>query len=157
MSDDGRVRARTSRLAPSFACGALIIALGASLAAQPSPQNYKGLEVSVTGVERAINVSLADCPAGANTVRGVIKPGDTNEFASIKVDFKVTPAFKPTVILKPVLYDEAGKPYNTAQAFGEIGVAPDFSCTFSFRVPKGTKLKRFAIDTLSIDLDALAK
>ena len=157
MSDGGRVRVRTSRLAPSLACGAVVLVIGASLAAQPAPQNYQGLEVSVTGVERATNVSLTDCPPGANSVRGVIKPGDTNEFASIKVDFKVTPAFKPTVIVKPVLYDEAGKPYNTAQAFSDVGAAPAFSCTFSFRVPKGTKLKRFAIDTLSIDLEGIAK
>jgi hypothetical protein len=145
------------RLAPTMSCAALIVAIGAGGAAQPSPQNYKGLEVTVSGVERATNVSLTDCPPGANSVRGVIKPGDTNEFASIKVDFKVTPAFKPTVIVKPVLYDEAGKPYNTAQAFSDVGAAPTFSCTFSFRVPKDTKLKRFAIDTLSIDLEALAK
>jgi hypothetical protein len=145
------------RLAPTMSCAALIVAISAGLAAQPTPQNYKGLEVSVAGVERATNVSLTDCPPGANSVRGVIKPGDTNEFASIKVDFKVTPAFKPIVIMKPVLYDEAGKPYNTAQAFSDVGAAPTFSCTFSFRVPKGTKLKRFAIDTLSIDLEAIAK
>ena len=120
--------------------------------AQSTPQTYKGLELSVTGVERAANVSLTDCPPGANSVRGVIKPGDTNEFASIKVDFKVTPAYKPVTIPKPVLYDEAGKAYNTAQAFAEIGATPNFSCTFSFRVPKGTKVKRFAIDTVSIDV-----
>ena len=129
---------------------ALILASTAH--AQSTPQTYKGLEVSVTGVERAANVSLTDCPPGANSVRGVIKPGDTNEFASIKVDFKVTPVYKPVTIPKPVLYDEAGKAYNTAQAFAEIGATPNFSCTFSFRVPKGTKAKRFAIDTVSIDV-----
>ena len=74
------------------------------------------------------------------------------EFASVKVDFKVLPAFKPGVIPKPVLYDEAGKAYNTAQTFGDIGATPAFTCTFSFRVPKGTKVTRFAIDTLSITL-----
>jgi hypothetical protein len=124
---------------------------GASL----TPQTYKGLEISVTGVERATNVSLTDCPPGANSVRGVIRPGDTNEFVSVKVDFKVTPAFKPTEIAKPVLYDEAGKAYNTAQSFAEIGSAPTFWCTFAFRVPKDTKVKRFAIDTLSIDLSSM--
>jgi hypothetical protein len=154
MHERSRVRAG---LAPTVTCAALVVGIAAAAAAQTGPQNYKGLEVAVTGVERATNVSLTDCPPGANSVRGVIKPGDTNEFASIKVDFKVTPAFKPVVIVKPVLYDEAGKPYNTAQAFSDIGAAPAFSCTFSFRVPKGTKLKRFAIDTLSIDLEGLAK
>ena len=86
-------------------------------------------------------------------MRGVIKPGDANEFASVKVDFKATPAFKPVAIAKPILYDDAGKAYNTAQSFAEVGSSPAFSCTFSFRVPKGTTVKRLAIDTLSIDLD----
>lgn len=131
---------------------ALAIAMMSTAIAQSTSQTYKGLEVAVTGVERATNVSLTDCPPGANSVRGVIKPGDTNEFASVKVDFKVTPAFKPGAIPKPVLHDEAGKAYNTAQAFAEIGSTPTFSCTFSFRVPKGTKIKRFAIDTLSVDV-----
>jgi hypothetical protein len=120
-------------------------------------KTYKGLEVSVSGVERATNVSLTDCPPGQNIVRGVIKPGDTNEFASIKVDFKVTPAFKPGPLAKPVLHDEAGKTYNTAQSFAELGANSAFSCTFSFRVPKGTKLARLALDTLSLDLRSVAQ
>src|SRR5262245_63734848 len=107
-----------------------IAAAGVSLGAQSKPQNYKGLEVSVAGVERASNVSLTDCPPGANIVRGVIKPGDPMEFASVKVDFKVTPAFKPGPLPKPVLYDAAGKAYNTAQSFAEVGATPSFSCTF---------------------------
>jgi hypothetical protein len=131
---------------------ALAIFLMVSAIAQ-TPHTYKGLEVSVTGVERASNVSLTDCPPGANIVRGVIKPGDPNEFASVKIDFKVTPVFKPITVAKPVLYDEAGKAYNTAQSFAEIGSSPAFSCTFSFRVPKGVKIKRLAIDTLSVELD----
>ena len=136
----------------NLSCCALAIALTAATIAQSTPQTYKGLEVSVTGVERAANVSLTDCPPGANSVRGVIKPGDTNEFASVTVDFKVTPAYKSITIPKPVLYDEAGKAYNTAQAFAEIGPTPTFSCTFSFRIPKGTKVKRVAIDTISLDV-----
>jgi hypothetical protein len=131
---------------------AVAMAIVTTPIAQSSSQIYKGLEVSVAGLERASNVSLTDCPPGANSVRGVIKPGDTNEFASVKVDFKVTPAYKPITIPKPVLYDEAGKAYNTAQAFAEIGTTPTFSCTFSFRIPKGTKVKRFAIDTVSLDV-----
>lgn len=127
-------------------------------APQSKAQTYKGLEVSVTGVERTTNLSLTDCPAGDNTVRGVIRPGDTNEFAAVKVDFKVTPAFKSdTVLGKPILHDQAGKTYNTAQSFAEIGSQQSFSCTFAFRVPKGAKLKRFAIDTLSIDLGTMEK
>ena len=137
------------RLILSFAVAFAIVTTSL---AQSSPQTYKGLEVSVTGLERAANVSLTDCPPGANSVRGVIKPGDTNEFASVKVDFKVTPAYKPTALPKPVLYDEAGKAYNTAQAFAEIGTTPTFSCTFSFRIPNGTKVERVAIDTVSLDV-----
>ena len=130
---------------------------GIGLAAQTKPQNYKGLEVSVGGVERATNVSLTDCPPGANIVRGVIKPGDPMEFASVKVDFKVTSAFKPGPLPKPVVQDAAGKTYNTAQSFAEVGATPSFSCTFSFRVPTGTELKKFTLDTVSIDLPAATK
>ena len=133
------------------------IALVVLLAASASAQSYKGLEAKVVSVERATNVSLTDCPPGQNIVRGVIKPGDTNEFASVKVDFKVTPAFKPTVLPKPVLQDEAGKTYNTAQSFAEIGATQAFSCTFSFRVPKGTKLTRLTLDTLALDLRSIAQ
>ncbi len=140
-------------------CGALVIVAIAGALAQSTTksaaQTYKGLEMSVTGVTRATNVSLSDCPQGANTQRGVIKPGDTTEFASVSVDFKVTPAFKPVTVAKPVLTDAAGKTYNTAQSFGEIGTAPNFSCTFSFRVPKGTKVTKFAIDTAAFDISAL--
>lgn len=140
---------------------ALVVASGLAAsglaAAQPSPQTYRGLEIVVSGVERASNVSLTDCPPGANIVRGVIKPGDPMEFASVKVDFKVLPGFKPGALPKPVLHDTAGKAYNTAQSFAEIGASPSFSCTFSFRVPSGTVVKRFAIDTVSIDLTGLAK
>ena len=134
-----------------------VAAAGLQAVAQSKPQNYKGLEVSVSGVERASNVSLTDCPPGANIVRGVIKPGDPMEFASVKVDFKVTPAFKPGPLPKPVAQDAAGKTYNTAQSFAEVGATPSFSCTFSFRVPTGTELKKLTLDTVSIDLPAIAK
>jgi hypothetical protein len=146
------------RLLCCVPCSALVIAAIAGALAQstkPAAQTYKGLEMSVSGVTRATNVSLSDCPQGANTQRGVIKPGDTTEFASVAVDFKVTPAFKPVAVAKPVLTDAEGKTYNTAQSFGEIGATPSFSCTFSFRVPKGTKVTKFAIDTASFDISAL--
>jgi len=126
--------------------------------AQSKPQTYKGLEVTVSGVERAVNVSLTDCPPGANSVRGVIRPGETTEFASVQVDFKVKPDFKSGgTLAKPVLQDVAGKAYNTAQSFADIGSAQSFSCTFAFRVPKGTKLKSFAIETMSIDLGTMGQ
>lgn len=143
------------RAAALAAAGAL--AAMTTLAAQSGPQTYKGLELVVSGVERASNVSLTDCPPGANIVRGVIKPGDPMEFVSVKVDFKVLAAFKPGPLPKPVLHDQAGKTYNTAQSFADVGASPSFSCTFSFRVPTGTVVKRFTIDTASIDLTGLAK
>jgi hypothetical protein len=123
--------------------------------AQTASQTYKGLEVSAARVARATNVSLTDCPPGANSVRGVIKPGDTTEFASVTLDFKVLPAFKPGPLSKPVLHDAAGKAYNTAQSFADIGAAPSFSCTFSYRVPKGTKVTRLTLDTATFDLSGL--
>ena len=136
----------------------LVGALAVGAIAQSKSQTYKGIEVTVSGVERATNVSLTDCPAGANSVRGVIRPGDTNEFAAVKVDFKVMSDFKAgTALAKPVLVDDSGKSYNTAQSFAEIPASQSFSCTFAFRVPKGTKLKRFSIDTLAIDLGTMGQ
>jgi hypothetical protein len=139
-----------------LAC-ALIAAMGAHLSAQSKPQTYKGLELTVADVTRATNVSLSDCPQGANTQRGVIKPGDPMEFAAVKVEFKVLPAFKPGPIPKPTLTDESGKAYNTAQSFGDVAAASSFSCTFAFRIPKGAKVTKFSLDTTSIDLTNLAK
>ena len=121
--------------------------------AAPAPQTYKGLEMTIAGVTRATNVSLSDCPPGANTQRGVIKPGDTTvEFVSVKVDFKVLPAFKQGTLPKPTLVDDSGKLYNTAQSFGEIESLSTFSCSFSFRVPKAATVTQFVIDTVSFDL-----
>ena len=129
----------------------------AAVAAGAQAATYKGLEVAVSRVDRATNVSLTDCPPGANIVRGVIKPGDPMEFASVTVDFKVLPGFTPGPLPKPVLYDDAGKAYNTAQSFAEVGATPAFTCAFSFRVPKGAKLARFTLDTASIALGAMGQ
>ena len=129
---------------------ALSLCVSATAAAQ-APQSYKGLTLKVTAVEKATAVSLTDCPPGANTVRGVIRPGDPMEFAVVKVDFVVTAAFKETIVPKPVLHDDSGKTYNTAQSFANIGGAP-FTCAFAFRVPKGTTPKRLQIDTLMIEV-----
>jgi hypothetical protein len=147
------VKKRHLLLSCVLGAGLIVVVFG-----QSKPQTYKGIEVAVSGVERATNVSLTDCPAGANIVRGVIRPGDTNEFAAVKVDFKVTPDFKAgTALAKPTLLDDAGKSYNTAQSFAEIPASQSFSCTFAFRVPKGTKLKRFSIDTMNIDLGTMGQ
>jgi hypothetical protein len=139
--------------------GLLLVApLVSDVVRAQSPANYKGLEVSVAGVTRATNVSLTDCPPGANIVRGVIRPGDVNEFVSVAVDFKVGAAFKPGMLAKPTLTGADGKVYNTAQAFADIaaGAAP-FQCTFSFRVPKGAAVARFSLDGTSVDVSAMGK
>jgi hypothetical protein len=79
------------------------------------------------------------------------------EFAVVTVDFKVTPAFKPGAIPKPTLQDASGKSYNTAQSFAEVGATPSFTCTFAFRVPTGTKIKQFTLDSAKVDVTAVAK
>ena len=115
--------------------------------------NYKGLEVTPLGIERAMNVALIDCPPGSNSVRGNAKPGE--EFAVVTLAFKVTPAFKETVVKKPVLIDSAGKPYNTSAAIIDPGSVPEYKCSFPFRVPAGTKVASVQIDTAKIDIAGL--
>ena len=134
--------------------------LGLLLAATPSlgqskPASYKGLEIAVTGIERAATVGLRDCPPGTNTVRGLTKPGE--EFAIVNLSFKVTPAFKETIVKKPVLLDVSGKTFNTAMSFVDPGSVPEYSCGFAYRVPSGTKLGKIQIDTTTIDLTAFDK
>jgi hypothetical protein len=122
-----------------------------------TPSAYKGLEITVKSLERAVNVSLQDCPPGDNIVRGVIRPSEENEFATVSIEVKVLPSFAPVPLPKPVLYDEANKPYKTAQSFGELNASPSYSCAFSFRVPKGAKLSRFAIGDASFDVVSFDK
>jgi hypothetical protein len=117
--------------------------------------NYKGLEVTPLGVERAKNVALIDCPPGNNTVRGNAREGE--EFAVVTLAFKVTPAFKETIVKKPVLTDAAGKTYNTSVSIIDPGSVPEYKCTFPFRVPAGTKVASVAIDTATISLASLDK
>ena len=112
-------------------------------------------KVSATGVERAETVGLRDCPPGANTIRGLTKPGE--EFAVVNLSFKVTPAFKETIVKKPVLLDASGKVFNTAMSFVDPGSVPEYSCGFAYRVPTGTKLGKIQIDTATIDLTAFDK
>ena len=123
--------------------------------AQTKPTNYKGLEVTALGVERAKNVALIDCPPGQNSVRGNARGEE--EFAVVKLAFKVTPAFKETVIKKPVLTDTAGKTYQTSVSIIDPGSQPSYECGFPFRVPLGTKVASVAIDTATIDIKALDK
>jgi hypothetical protein len=137
-----------------------VLGLGLLLVATPSlgqtkPTNYKGLEITVTGVERASSVGLKDCPPGANSIRGLTKPGE--EFAIVTVAIKVTPAFKETLVKKPVLLDASGKVFNTAMAFVDPGSQPEYSCGFAYRVPEGTKLGKIQIDTATLDVSAFDK
>ena len=123
--------------------------------AQQAKVNYKGLEVEAIGVERAQNVPLVDCPPGTNTQRGNARAGE--EFAVVSLAFKVTPAFKETVVKKPVLTDAAGKVYNTSVAIIDPGSVPEYKCSFPFRVPTGTKVASVQIDTAAIDVASFDK
>lgn len=131
----------------------LILFLGAI----QTPGEYKGLEITVKSLERGANVSLQDCPPGDNIVRGVIRPVENNEFVTVRIDVKALPSFTAVPLAKPVLYDAADKPYKTAQSFAEMSASASYSCSFSFRVPKGTKVSRFAIEDRSFDVSAFDK
>jgi hypothetical protein len=132
-----------------------VVASAASPAGQSAGRavTYKGLEMAVAGVERAATASLKDCPPGGNTVNATTRPGE--EFAVVKVTFKVLPGFQPSTTLKrPVLTDESGKTYNTAVSFVDVGSTPEFSCALPFRVPTGTTLKSVQIDSATLEIPA---
>ena len=137
--------------------GCLLVLIAALPAAAQSaagkPVTFKGLEISVAGVERAANASLKDCPPGGNTVNATTRPGE--EFAVVRIDFKVLPAFQPNTMLKrPTVTDASGKTYNTAVSFVDVGSVPQFSCAIPFRVPTGTALKSLQVDAATLDLAA---
>lgn len=119
------------------------------------PTNYKGLEITPLGIERAKNVALIDCPPGTNTVRGNARGEE--EFAVVKLAFKTTPAFKETVVKKPVLTDTTGKTYNTSVSIVDPGSKPEYECAFPFRVPLGTKVASVTIDSVTIGLAPFEK
>lgn len=132
--------------------GVLGLLMAAPVLAQTKPADYKGLEITVSGIERTSTVALRDCPPGANSIRGLTKPGE--EFAVVNLSFKVTPAFKETIVKKPVLLDAGGKTFQTAMSFIDPGSQPEYSCGFAYRVPAGTRLGQIQIDTTTIDLTA---
>ena len=132
----------------------LLPVVAAGQAASPS-QNYKGLEMRVTKVERAASASLRDCPPGTNTVNAVTRPGE--QFALVTIAFKVGPSFKPGQMKRPSVTDTAGKSYLTASQFVDVGSAPEYFCTSPFRLPEGTRLKALHIETVTLDLSALDK
>src|SRR5215210_6159895 len=128
-----------------------VVASGQTAGKQPLP----GLEVTVTKVERASTASLRDCPPGSNTVTAITRPGE--QFALVTVAFKVAPSFQPAPMKRPSVIDASDKKFNTAATFVDVGKVPEFSCTFPFRVPEGTKLKALQIESASYDLSALEK
>ena len=132
---------------------AVLLAVVASGQAAGKAQPVPGLDATVTKVERAASASLRDCPPGTNTVNAVTRPGE--QFALVTVEFKVSSAFKPAPMKRPTVTDTADKKYNTASTFVDVGSVPEYSCTFPFRVPEGTKLKSLQIESTSLDLSAL--
>ena len=130
---------------------AVVAAGQAASKAQPLP----GLDATVTNVEHAASASLRDCPPGTNTVSAVTRPGET--FALVTVAFKVSAAFKASPMKRPTVTDAADKKYNTPSAFVDVGSVPEYSCTFPFRIPDGTKLKALQIETASFDLSTFEK
>ena len=132
-----------------FSC-AVLLAVVASGQAASKAQPLPGLDATVTKVERAASASLRDCPPGSNTVNAVTRPGE--QFALVTVAFKVSPAFKAAPMKRPSVTDAADKKYNTAATFVDVGSVPEYSCTFPFRVPEGTKLKALQLETASLDL-----
>ena len=135
-----------------FSC-AVLLAVMASGQAASKGQPLPGLDATVTKVERAASASLRDCPPGSNTVNAVTRPGE--QFALVTVAFKVSPAFKAAPMKRPSVTDVADKKYNTAATFVDVGSVPEYSCTFPFRVPEGTKLKALQLETASLDLSSL--
>jgi hypothetical protein len=143
-----------NRLLSGF-CASALLAVVASGQAASKAQPLPGLDASVTKVEHAATASLRDCPPGTNTVNAVTRPGET--FALVTVAFKVSPSFKASPMKRPTVLDAADKKYNTASTFVDVGSVPEYSCTFPFRVPEGTKLKSLQLETASLDLTSLDK
>ena len=142
-------------------CLSCVVCAGIAAAAfvQPpastsKPQTLGGLEMSVASVEKAATVSLQDCPPGANSQKGMTKPGE--EFAVVKLNVKVLPSFKTGPTKRPSVKDEKGLEYFTAMSFVDAGSQPAYACSFAFRVPAGTQLKSIQVDSLTFDLAPFA-
>jgi hypothetical protein len=138
-----------------FAIATAGLVSAAAVAAQGKPTTYKGLDITAVSVTRAQNVPLVDCPPGTNTQRGNAKDGE--EFAVVTLSFKVSPAYKETIVKKPVLTDASGKVFNTSVAIIDAGSKPEYQCAFPFRVPTGTKVASIAIDTATVNVATLDK
>ncbi len=129
---------------------ALVCGLVAALVAQGKSETYKNLQMTVTGVERAEKASLRDCPPGTNTVSAMARSGE--QYSNVTVAFKVLPGFSPAPMKRPTVTATDGKTYNTSVQFVDVGSVPEFSCTFAFRVPEGTRLKSLQIEGATLDL-----
>jgi len=123
--------------------------------ATPQTRSVKGLSLTPRALARARVVSLQDCPPGANTQRGVIRPTENSEFVTVTVDIEVGDDFDGATIARPSLVDRAGKKYGTAQSFTDLGSAPTHTCAFSFRVAKGTAVHQLVIGQVTFDISGL--
>src|SRR6478609_954536 len=137
-----------------FSISALLAVVASGQAASKA-QPLPGLDASVTKVEHAGTASLRDCPPGTNTVNAVTRPGET--FALVTVAFKVSSSYKAAPMKRPTVTDAADKKFNTASTFVDVGSVPEYSCTFPFRVPEGTRLKALQLESASLDLSAFDK
>ena len=136
--------------------GALVVGMAAVLAAQAGKSaTVKNLQMSVTAVERAERASLKDCPPGTNTVNAMARTGE--QYSNVTVAFRVLPGFAPAPMKRPTVTAADGKTYNTSVQFVDVGSVPEFSCTFAFRVPDGTKLKNIQIEGAILDVSGLEK
>jgi hypothetical protein len=134
---------------------AIAVSTAIAVAQNGKAQTVNGLQVAVTGIERAEKAGLKDCPPGTNTVNAVQRPGD--ELAVVTVSFKVLPDFKSTPMKRPTVTASDGKTYNTSVQLVDVGSVPQYSCQFIYRVPQGTKLKSLQLDTATFDLAAMDK
>jgi hypothetical protein len=134
---------------------ALLLAVVVTGQTASKPQTVNGLQVTVGSVERAERASLRDCPPGTNTVSAVQRPGD--QLVVVSANFKVLPDFKPVMMKRPTATATDDKIYNTSVQFVDVGSVPEYSCQFIYRVPQGTKLKSFAIESATFDLAAFEK
>ncbi len=135
--------------------GAVAGCAAAMVTAQGKPQTSKNLQMTPTSVELTDKGSLRDCPPGTNTVNSVARAGEA--IANVTVAFKVLPGFMPAPMKRPTVTAADGKTYNTSVQFVDVGSVPEFSCTFVYRVPQGTKLKSMQIEDATLDLSTLAK
>jgi hypothetical protein len=135
-----------------FAAVTGLVALAAAQGGKSATD--KNLQMTVTGVELTDKRSLRDCPPGTNTVNSVALAGQ--QIANVTVAFKVLPGFKPGPMKRATATAADGKVYNTSVQFVDVGSVPEFSCTFVYRVPEGTKLKSLQIEGATLDLSSAA-